>query len=75
MTISIETSVINMSLPIVLLEYTMEQPLADMLIIVPILTALISLVLVVVFYIVRRIFGWNTKRDLDAFDETTFLVD
>ncbi|XP_037819096.1 LOW QUALITY PROTEIN: sodium/bile acid cotransporter-like [Lucilia sericata] len=76
MTIAVETSVLNMSLPIVLLEYTVTQPmLADMLIVVPILSALLSLCLIVIFYIVRRIFGWNTKRDLDAFDEETFLVE
>lgn len=75
MTIAVETSVINMSLPIVLLEYTVEQPMGDMLVVVPILTALISLLLVIVFYAVRRIFGWNVKLDNDAFDEETFLVD
>ncbi|XP_023296385.2 sodium/bile acid cotransporter [Lucilia cuprina] len=75
MTIAVETSVLNMSLPIVLLEYTVTQPMADMLIVVPILSALLSLCLIVIFYIVRRIFGWNTKRDLDAFDEETFLVE
>ncbi|KAM7346408.1 hepatic sodium/bile acid cotransporter [Cochliomyia hominivorax] len=74
MTIAIETSVLNMSLPIVLLEYTMEQPLADMLVVVPILSALISLFLVIVFYIVRRIFGWNINHDLDSFDEHAYLV-
>ncbi|XP_065364370.1 P3 protein [Calliphora vicina] len=75
MTIAVETSVLNMSLPIVLLEYTMDQPMADMLIVVPILSALLSLCSIVIFYIVRRIFGWNTKRDLDAFDHDMFSVE
>ncbi|XP_075156485.1 sodium/bile acid cotransporter 5 [Haematobia irritans] len=75
MTIAIETSVLNMTLPIVLLEYTMEQPMTDMLIVVPITAALVSLCLVVVFYIVRRIFGWNSSTDPDCFDEQAFLVE
>ncbi|XP_005187888.1 hepatic sodium/bile acid cotransporter [Musca domestica] len=75
MTIAIETSVLNMSLPIVLLEYTMSQPMADMLIVVPITSALVSLCLVLIFYIVRRIFGWNRPVDRDCFDEKAFLVE
>ncbi|XP_061401067.1 hepatic sodium/bile acid cotransporter [Musca vetustissima] len=75
MTIAIETSVLNMTLPIVLLEYTMSQPMADMLIVVPITSALVSLCLVLIFYIVRRIFGWNRPVDQDCFDEKAFLVE
>lgn len=75
MTIAVETSVLNMALPIVILEYTMEQPMADMLIVVPLTSALMSLCLIIVLYIVRRIFGWNKKRDLEAFDEEEFLID
>ncbi|XP_073827989.1 ileal sodium/bile acid cotransporter [Musca autumnalis] len=75
MTIAIETSVLNMTLPIVLLEYTMSQPMADMLIVVPITSALVSLCLVLIFYIVRRIFGWNRPVDQDCFDEKKFLVE
>ena len=75
MTIAVETSVLNMSLPIVLLEYTVDEPMADMLIVVPVISALMSLCLIIVLYVIRRIFGWNTKRDLEAFDEEEFLID
>ncbi|XP_013105491.2 hepatic sodium/bile acid cotransporter [Stomoxys calcitrans] len=75
MTISIETSVLNMTMPIVLLKNTMDQPMADMLIVVPITAALVSLCLVVAFYIVRRILGWNTTNDSECFDEKAFLIE
>ncbi|XP_037938293.1 sodium/bile acid cotransporter-like [Teleopsis dalmanni] len=74
LTIGIETSVLNMTIPILLLQHSLEEPKSDMAIVVPIITALISIGLALIFYIVRRILGWNTKLDADAFDENELLI-
>lgn len=73
LTISIETCVLNMTVPILLLQNSLEQPKADMSIVVPIIASLMSLCFVLIFYIVRRLCGWNVQSDSDAFDERELL--
>lgn len=74
LTLAIETSVLNMTMPIVLLQSSqLEQPQLDLVLIVPISSSLFSLLMVIVFYGVRRCFGWNKRQDEDAFDHKQLL--
>ncbi|XP_017472013.1 PREDICTED: solute carrier family 10 member 6 [Rhagoletis zephyria] len=75
LTISIETSVLNMTVPIVLLQRTFDEVRADMSLIVPITAALLSLIMMLVIYAIRRFFGWNNNVDDDAFESKVELVD
>ncbi|XP_012158872.2 uncharacterized protein LOC105665053 [Ceratitis capitata] len=75
LTISIETSVLNMTVPIMLLQHCFDEVRADMTLIVPITAALISLVMMIVIYAVRRVFGWNKNEDGVAFESKVELID
>ncbi|XP_068159148.1 ileal sodium/bile acid cotransporter [Drosophila tropicalis] len=76
LTLAIETSVLNMTMPIVLLQSSrLEQPQMDLVLVVPIASSLISLLLVVVLYVVRRCFGWNVRQDDDGFDHKRLLAE
>ncbi|XP_014087050.2 hepatic sodium/bile acid cotransporter [Bactrocera oleae] len=74
LTISIETSVLNMTVPIMLLQHCFDEVRADMTLIVPIMAALISLAMMIVIYTIRRIFGWNKNIDGDVFASKVELV-
>ncbi|XP_017056361.1 P3 protein [Drosophila ficusphila] len=76
LTLSIETSVLNMTMPIVLLQSSkLEQPQLDLVLVVPIASSLISLVLVILFYTVRRCLGWNKRQDEDCFDHKKLIAE
>uniref|UniRef100_A0A034WLA1 p3 protein n=1 Tax=Bactrocera dorsalis TaxID=27457 RepID=A0A034WLA1_BACDO len=74
LTISVETSVLNMTVPIMLLQHCFDEVRADMTLIVPITAALNSLAMMIVIYTVRRIFGWNKNLDGDAFASKVELI-
>jgi len=74
--LSIEASVLNMTMPIVLLQSSqLQQPQLDLVLVVPIASSLISLVLVVLFYGIRRCLGCNRQQDADAFDHKKLLAE
>ncbi|BFG02147.1 uncharacterized protein DMAD_01733 [Drosophila madeirensis] len=76
LTLAIETSVLNMTMPIVLLQGSqLEQPQLDLILVVPIAASLLSLVLVVVLYGVRRCLGWNVRQDEHAFDHKQLIAE
>ncbi|XP_002134233.2 probable sodium/metabolite cotransporter BASS5, chloroplastic [Drosophila pseudoobscura] len=76
LTLAIETSVLNMTMPIVLLQASqLEQPQLDLVLVVPITASLLSLVLVIVFYGVRRCLGWNVRQDEHAFDHKQLIAE
>ncbi|EDW26582.1 GL12905 [Drosophila persimilis] len=76
LTLAIETSVLNMTMPIVLLQASqLEQPQLDLILVVPITASLLSLVLVIVFYGVRRCLGWNVRQDEHAFDHKQLIAE
>ncbi|XP_011177251.2 uncharacterized protein LOC105208872 [Zeugodacus cucurbitae] len=74
LTISIETSVLNMTVPIMLLQHCFDEVRADLTLIVPITAALISLVMMIVIYTIRRMFGLNKNLDGDAFVSQVELI-
>ncbi|XP_067634843.1 hepatic sodium/bile acid cotransporter [Eurosta solidaginis] len=73
-TISIETSVLNMTVPIILLQHSFDEVRSDMTLIVPIMAALLSLLMMAVIYTIRRIFGWNENLDTGAYNSKVYLV-
>ncbi|KAH8289511.1 hypothetical protein KR054_006546 [Drosophila jambulina] len=76
LTLSLETSVLNMTMPIVLLQSSqLEQPQLDLVLVVPIASSLLSLLLVIVFYGVRRCLGRNKRLDEEAFDHKQLMAD
>ncbi|KAH8286714.1 hypothetical protein KR018_003005, partial [Drosophila ironensis] len=76
LTLGIETSVLNMTMPIVLLQSSqLEQPQMDLVLVVPIAASLFSLALFVLFYIVRRCLGWNVRQDDDGFDHKKLMAE
>ncbi|EDX01927.1 ileal sodium/bile acid cotransporter [Drosophila yakuba] len=76
LTLSIEASVLNMTMPIVLLQSSqLQQPQLDLVLVVPIASALISLVLVVLYYGIRRCLGCNRQQDADGFDHKKLIAE
>ncbi|XP_016962641.1 P3 protein [Drosophila biarmipes] len=76
LTLSIEASVLNMTMPIVLLQSSqLEQPQLDLVLVVPIASSLLSLVLVILFYGFRRCLGWNKRQDADGFDHKELIAE
>ncbi|XP_002042256.2 sodium/bile acid cotransporter [Drosophila sechellia] len=76
LTLSIEASVLNMTMPIVLLQSSqLQQPQLDLVLVMPIASSLISLVLVVLFYGIRRCLGCNRQQDADGFDHKKLLAE
>ncbi|KAH8304148.1 hypothetical protein KR059_001490 [Drosophila kikkawai] len=76
LTLAIETSVLNMTMPIVLLQSSqLEQPQLDLVLVVPIASSLFSLLLVIGFYGVRRCLGRNKRQDEDGFDHKQLMAD
>ncbi|XP_016978229.1 P3 protein [Drosophila rhopaloa] len=76
LTLAIEASVLNMTMPIVLLQSSqLEQPQLDLVLVVPIASSLMSLVLVILFYGVRRCLGWNKRQDEDGFDHKQLIAE
>jgi len=74
LTVGIEASVLNMTVPVVLIQNAVEQPKSDLILVVPITCALMSLVLVLFLYCVRRLCGWNVKVDDHAFDHKELII-
>lgn len=75
LTLAVETSVLNMTMPIVLLQSSqLEQPQLDLVLVMPITASLVSLVLFLLFYIVRRCLGWNVRQDEEAFDHKQLMA-
>ncbi|XP_017064968.1 P3 protein [Drosophila eugracilis] len=76
LTLAIEASVLNMTMPIVLLQSSqLEQPQLDLVLVVPIASSLMSLVLVIIFYGIRRCLGWNKRQDADGFDHKELIAE
>ncbi|KAI8035033.1 P3 protein [Drosophila gunungcola] len=76
LTLSIEASVLNMTMPIVLLQSSrLDQPQLDLVLVVPIASSLVSLVLVILFYCARRCLGWNKRQDEDGFDHKQLIAE
>ncbi|XP_017109636.2 ileal sodium/bile acid cotransporter [Drosophila bipectinata] len=75
LTLAVENSVLNMTMPIVLLQSSqLEQPQLDLVLVMPITASLVSLLLFVLFYIVRRCLGWNVRQDEDGFDHKELMA-
>ncbi|XP_053948911.1 sodium-dependent organic anion transporter [Anastrepha ludens] len=75
LTISIETSVLNMTVPIVLLQHSFDEVRSDLTLIVPITAALLSLVMMLAIYGIRRIFGLNKAVEEDTLNSKVELIE